>query len=366
MKIIHFSSGNVWGGSECYIFDLCKRQIEDGHDVEIISADRPEIVNIFRQHGFKVTIMQMHGHMNITPLRLAAKLRLSRQNTVIHVHKSSDAFLAQKARFLAGNPDHVKIVSTTHIIEPAVTDNKHNKMYGRMDAMIFISKISMNAFLSSSPRIDRQKIHLVYNSIVPVSITPSDKALDRTNKIEVLYAGRLIAEKGVDTLLEAIALVPGVMLKICGTGEDAYVSSLKAMADKLGISERTEWCGFRPNIFESIANADIGVVPSRWAEPFGLIILEFMSLKVPVVTTDNGAQPEIITNGVNGLLVKPDDPIALSQAIKTLADDATLRRKLGAAGLNTYKSRFTYEEFYRQITEVYHAAFGVKDTCLRS
>lgn len=357
MKIIHLTSGNVWGGSECYILELYKRQTAEGHDVEIISADRPDVVNIFRQLDCKVTTMQMHGHVNIlTPVRLAMKILAAKGPVVIHVHKFNDALIAANARRLAGNPDRVRIVSTTHIIEPAATDRKHTRMYDSLDAMIFVSKAALDCFLSTNPAVDRSRLHIVHNSISRNRIHYEIAKRRDNDRVELMYAGRLIQGKGVDTLIEAMSMIPDAGLKICGKGEDAYVAELKSMAERLNVADRIKWVDFQSDIFSQIATADIGVVPSLQPESFGLIILEFMSHAVPVVTTDNGAQKEIITDGVDGMPVPPGNPAKMAEAIRRLVEDRHLRDRIGKSGLTTFQNRFSYDDFYKKIISVYKGA----------
>lgn len=355
MKILHLTSGKVWGGTECYILELYRRQTKEGHDVEVISANRPAVVDIFRKQGVKITTMQMHGHINvITPLKIAMKILATKGPVAIHVHKYNDAFIALNARRLLGNPDRVRIVSTTHLIEPAPTCRKYNRMYRGIDAMIFVSEAALKEFLSTSPDVDQTRLHVVHNSISPDRKHYKIAKKRDNDFVELMYAGRLIHEKGVDTLIKALSSVPNAKLKICGKGEDDYVASLKVLAEKLNVSDRIEWLDFQSDIFSQIASADIGIVPSRGAESFGLIILEFMSYAVPVITTDNGAQKEIITDGVDGLLVSPDDPTALAGAISRLTDDRNLRTKIGKSGQTTYLNRFSYDDFYKKILSLYN------------
>ncbi len=355
MRIIHMISSRIWGGSEVYVLSLCKEQREAGHDVEIICAGNSVVKDGFEAEGFKVRTMTMHGHLNfMTSYRLAASLFNDRKKTVVHVHKFSDAFLAVKAKKLSHSQDHVRVVCTVHLIEPADTSARYKRLYDGLDAMIFISRIALRGFLSTNPPVNRNKLHVVYNSIKPSVVNNVVKKNSRP--VEILYLGRLLKEKGVDTLIESLMLVPDASLKICGTGEESYCNYLKQLAVKIGVEDRITWLGFSENVYMYIALADIGVVPSRWQEPFGLVLLEFMSQGVPVVTTDNGAQPEIITDGSDGLLVEPDNSSAFAKAIKKLVDDYDLRMRIGEKGRQTYRQKFSYDKFYREVMSVYEGS----------
>ena len=121
----------------------------------------------------------------------------------------------------------------------------------------------------------------------------------------------------------------------------------------MGVGDRISWLGFVSDIFGEIRNADICVAPSVWREPFGLTIIEFMSQARPVVTTNNGAQTEIITPCKDGILIPPSDPKALAEGIKSLASDIALRKGMGNEAFITFNSKFSYNVFFNRIIKVY-------------
>ena len=107
-----------------------------------------------------------------------------------------------------------------------------------------------------------------------------------------------------------------------------------------------------------IGEADIAVIPSRWQEPCALVNFEFLAAGVPLVTSNTGGQPEIISEGIDGLLVPPNDPKALAEAIQRLVDDPDLRKKMGEAAREKFLNRFTYDKFYQRVMSVYDEALG--------
>ncbi len=171
----------------------------------------------------------------------------------------------------------------------------------------------------------------------------------------MLFMGRLYPEKGVDTIIDAMPMMPDVSLTICGKGEENYTALLHERAKKNGVDNRIEWIGFTPKVVEYISRADIGVIPSRWEEPCALVNFEFLAAGIPLVTSNTGGQPEIITDGVDGLLVAPDDPKALAAAVNSLVDNPDRRKTMGKAARETFMRRFTYDNFYKQVMAVYEA-----------
>jgi glycogen synthase len=163
--------------------------------------------------------------------------------------------------------------------------------------------------------------------MVSAGVAPSLFTLERRPESFLLYFGRLdIYHKGIDTLLEAIAIVarsnPDVLLKVAGRGSSA--EEISALARKLGIERHVQVLGAvddseRDRLF---ATAKIQVMPSRF-EGFGLAAAEAMAAGVPLIASNAGSLPEVVDAPRGGVLVSPDDPQALAKAIvELLADDA--------------------------------------------
>jgi glycosyltransferase involved in cell wall biosynthesis len=158
---------------------------------------------------------------------------------------------------------------------------------------------------------------------------------------KLLHVGRLDHRKGIDTAIGALALLPPkARLDIVGAGTDSERAELSAVAEALEVSERVRFrVEDRTRLAARYAGADVLVFPTRWAEPFGLVPLEAMACATPVVATGTGGSGEYLVDGVNCLLVPPDDPVALAAAVRRLALDDGLRLRLVEGGLATAGAR---------------------------
>jgi glycosyltransferase involved in cell wall biosynthesis len=169
-----------------------------------------------------------------------------------------------------------------------------------------------------------------------------------------MFHGRISPEKGIDVLLKAFAqaAIPDARLVIVGSGNEEYVRELQSLAAANGVAERIEWTGHSNDIHPLIEKADIGICPSHVREAGALSVIEYMAHGKPVIASNNGAQPEYVTSGTNGILVAPGDTQALAEAIATLSD-AQRRQAIGKAARETFKERLAYPIFIERIENVY-------------
>lgn len=359
MRIIHLVRSTSWGGGERYALDLCREAAEEGHCVTAVTRGKSVVDEHFLEAGVPVSRMPLGGPFDvITPWKLARLvMEAPEERVVVHVHNFKDAELVARAKFLLGKRHAAKIwlVCTRHLVKRGKRSLRWKGIYKVIDRLIFISDLTRREFLSSAPPVDESRIVTVPNSVIVPQEYSVPTPPPECDELNILYTGRVAEEKGVDVLIKAAAKLSDMPLRltIAGTGRPEYIAELKRLAAESGVAARIEWKGFVDDVFAEIRQADICVAPSVWREPFGLTILEFMSQGRPVVTTSNGAQPEIIADGGDGLLVPPGDDGALAQAIRRLAENPDLRKRIGEGACRTFSERFTYDQFYRRVMEAY-------------
>ena len=164
----------------------------------------------------------------------------------------------------------------------------------------------------------------------------------------LLYVGRLDPRKGTEDALAALAALPSpATLTFAGTGDPAHERVLRAHA-----GERVRFAGAvgRSELPDLYAQADAVLFPVRWEEPWGLVPLEAMGLGRPVIATGLGGSGEYLEHEVNCLLVAPGDPPAIAAAVRRLAEEEGLRRRLREGGMRTARAH-TAEAFHRRLEE---------------
>jgi glycosyltransferase involved in cell wall biosynthesis len=147
----------------------------------------------------------------------------------------------------------------------------------------------------------------------------------------VMYAGRLSDEKGVDVLLEALARAPELRADVVGDGPAR--ASLERLATSLGVDDRVRFRGrlAAVEVHDAMRGSAVVVVPSRWYENMPITVLEAFAAGLPVVASALGGIPELIEDGRDGVLVPPEDPMALAEALRTLASDPERAFGMGTA-----------------------------------
>jgi len=182
----------------------------------------------------------------------------------------------------------------------------------------------------------------------------------------VAVLGRISGWKGQDVLVRAlgqpalagrgdvVALVAGEPWR----GEERHLRELHEIATLLGVTDRLVHCGFREDVDSVYGAADIVAVPSKQPDPFPNAALEAAAAGCCVVASAHGGLPEMISDGETGVLVAPDDPRALAEAIAGLVDDPERREALGAAAHDDIRARFSTALMLDRVQMLYDRLTG--------
>jgi glycosyltransferase involved in cell wall biosynthesis len=182
-------------------------------------------------------------------------------------------------------------------------------------------------------RIDPDRLSVLPNPAPEIPVLPSREELrgelDLDGRV-LVFAGRLGPQKALATALAAVAGEPDVSLVIAGDGPER--ASLQHRASELGLDGRVRFLGSVPRdtVLRLFRSADASVLSSRW-ENFPHTVVESLAVGCPVIATAVGGVPEVVKDGVNGLLVPPGDAPALAAAISRFFSDHELRMRLAAA-----------------------------------
>jgi len=196
---------------------------------------------------------------------------------------------------------------------------------------------------------------------VPLPEAPPAAPHERADPPRILFVGRLVARKGVDRLLDALARIAdrAWRLEVVGFGPER--DPLELHAERLGLSDRVEFLGrvSSADLVAAYRRASCFVLPATLderadTEGLGVVLLEAMSYGVPVVATRRGGIVDIVEDGRTGVLVE-DDPAALAHGIGSVLDDAERARALGEAGRARVRDRFGWDSIVDRLEAVYRS-----------
>jgi glycosyltransferase involved in cell wall biosynthesis len=207
--------------------------------------------------------------------------------------------------------------------------------------------------------LDPARLSVLPNPAPDVPALPSREELRaelELNGPTLAFAGRLGPQKALGVALEALAGVPEATLVVAGDGPDR--EQLEARARELGLGSRARFLGSVPRdaVLRLFRAADAAVLSSAW-ENLPHTVLEALAVGSPVIATAVGGVPEIVHEGENGLLVPPNDPVALAGAIRRLFADDDLRRRLADAAPGSVAG-YTEESVFARIEAVLESAAG--------
>jgi glycosyltransferase involved in cell wall biosynthesis len=189
-----------------------------------------------------------------------------------------------------------------------------------------------------------------YSTTIAPTVGPGDASARR-----VVFAGRLVREKGVDILIRAARQVDAEFV-ICGDGR--LLKTMRRLARRNGVEGRVSFKGWLnpEQLAREFANASVVVVPSLWPEPFGLVGIEALAAGRPVIASATGGIGDWLDDGVSGLCVEPGDVHDLARALNELLADPLRQRTMGLAGRDAVSRRFSPERHLAAILDAYRAA----------
>jgi glycosyltransferase involved in cell wall biosynthesis len=231
------------------------------------------------------------------------------------------------------------------------------KICREVDRICCVSKWVVREMEKRLPEV-RDKVRLIYNGLPPFEIAPTPLSFSPPI---LLLMGRLSVEKGFATAIQAFSLMKkrGSSARLLIAGVGAERPELEQLVGELGWADSVEFTGAveRDEIPHLMNRASLVIVPSYF-ETFGLVALEAMQMGRPVIATNVGGLPEIISEDVNGCLVPPEDPEALCKAIRELLSQPEKAFQMGREARKYALKNFTMHQNVTQYEEVYRGAIS--------
>ncbi|HYI67070.1 MAG TPA: glycosyltransferase family 4 protein [Candidatus Limnocylindrales bacterium] len=351
------ATGGNGGAQESYT-GLLLRLDRSRYDVRALSLSAGSAVQRLRALGIPVDVLDATDD-EVAVRELAGWLRHN-EIDLVHAHMFRAEVIGTRAAVAAGTPVIMATVHSSRVRSPEDIALLAS-LTPRTDRLI-VPSASIEHKVRSEGR-EGARFAVIPNGVdlerfatpVPPCAMRNELGIPREAPLVGVVA-RLEPEKGHRHLVEAMPMIleaaPNAWLAIVGEGSEA--DALRAQAASLGgrASERIVFTGRRVDVSAITADLTVAALPSL-REAQGISILEAMARRRPVVASAVGGIPEVITDGVDGLLVPPADPTALAAAIGPLLADPSLRERIGEAGYRTVAERFSIDAQVKRTEVVY-------------
>lgn len=353
-----------WGGLELSAFRLAQAIREKGNTVVLIAPPLSPLEHHAAEEMlpfFPLAPRWKYGDFH-TAKNLARALQEHVIDNVI-LMRSQDIHLAALAK---------KFIPAVKLVFYQQMDSRHNKrdifhtwMYSKLSLWLTLTESMRNNVIECT-RMPREKLEVLPLGTDLHRFNP-DKYNQREarknfglpqNKKIIGVIGRLDSGKGQEVLLRAVPdilkLQPNTFFVIVGdetAGEPGYKKYLEDLSRRLAIQQHIQFLPFTKDVPQLLAAFDIFALPS-FSETFGIVVIEAMAMKKPVIATNAGGVREIIADGKTGLLVEPRNVHALASAILKLLDDDALRISLADLARNEALRRFDFNDCVDQLLAI--------------
>ncbi len=346
--------------------ERCVYQLATGLDCErfeprVIALRGGEVGQWLTERGVPVDVLGLRGKWDATRLfRLVGLLNAARPD-ILHTH----LFHADLAGRLAGRLIGLRrLVHTIHVAEARFRPWRFTLPRAaplERERLICVSEAVRRHHLRRTG-LSPERYRVIRNGIDVGAFARDEerrRALRRRWSLSddqplLAFVGRLDRQKGVDTLLGAMAHLGarGAPAELVIAGDGPQRGMVENFVARAHGGAHTRLLGWRDDVAALLSAADVFVLPSRW-EGFGLAAVEAMAAGLPVIATRVPGLSEVVAHGRTGLLLPPGDATALAEAIVELIEDPTLCARLGRAGRKRAGELFSLERFLSEHAELY-------------
>ena len=348
---------NILGGAEVYVRQMAPRLLQAGYAIRVITLmSGGTLVKELRNSGVSVIELGLKNKFDWNVLvRLCRLWRIDKPD-LVHTHLYHAGIIG---RIVAKVMGIRMVVVHQHGAERvrSIIRSGIDRITSSLVSQYVATCRAVADVLQQREGISGTKIAVIYNGIEcldQIGQYPDKPHQTLSSLMTIINIGRLSPEKGHNTLLEAIARLNSghTQARLVLVGEGESQTFLTDRIKELNLNGFVHMLGKRRDIAELLVNADIFVLPSDW-EGVSMALLEAMAAGLPVVATAVGGTPEVVIDGINGLLVPPGDPEALASALTRLLLDPDLRRHIGQAGRQSVVERFNIQHTVQQLQALY-------------
>ena len=355
------------GGAETHVSDLIRDLSRRGHEIVIatdaVESGSPSKTSDVVAH-YELPFKTINPFATIRVYRSLEEIVAQHRTEIIHAHHRTAGYYAEH---IYRNLQVPYVVTVHDPWRSTPLKQLHGTIFRRLIAVSdFIKQVLVLQF-----HIPPERVKTIYNGVDPVRFEKVDPESARQfrktygvkqGEVVLSLIGRVSKAKGHYDLVRALKLLPkSLNYRSLIIGEGKERKNLERMIRAEALGEKLTFCGYQSNIPVAMAASDVVLLPS-YREPFGLTIVQAMLSHKPVIASNAGGIPEIITHGTDGILFPAGDVPALAANIARLVSDQELRFRLGEEGYKTAVKRFLLarmiDETERHYSEIIQATKG--------
>ncbi|HEY5057718.1 MAG TPA: glycosyltransferase family 4 protein [Gaiellaceae bacterium] len=349
MRVVHVHRIRGIGGSERHLLTLLPALVDRGIEAVFVGLDDPAWNPTDFYDALRVPAVRIRAPRDLDPLLLARLVRTLRAD-VVHTHLvHADVYGGAAARIRG-----IRLVSTKHNDDPFRTGAFRfvERGLARLAERIVTITDSLHRFTVDEVGVPAAKVETIRYGMDELPQAWGENPPDDVpaGSRVLLGVARLTPQKGIDVAVRALATLPDdTVLVVLGEGPER--ARLELLARELGVARRVVLPGRVPDVAAWLRRATVLVHPARW-EGFGLGVLEAMLAGLPVVASDVSSLPELVVDGVTGILVRPDDPSALGLGIARALEEPA---RFGTAGRERARTEFSVARMADRTAALYRS-----------
>ncbi len=350
LKILHIDPEKAWGGGESEVICLLSYLSLWGHQCHLVCHPQGILLKEAQKIGITTFPVHIRNDLDMRQVPFLRWLIRRGQYDIVHFHTKRAHALSLCLGHILPN---IKFVVTRRMDYPVKRNWYTHYLYNRrVDGIIAISHKISEVLVEGG--VKRDKIRVIHTGIDPEPFLKAQRPHSNFGKAVIGTAAVLEERKGHRFLLEAAALLKqkGHHLIYRFAGEGSQRARLQEIALRLGLKD-VFFEGFVSDMPNFLSQIDIFVLPSLY-EGMGVAILEAMAARKVVVASRVGGIPELVEDGVTGLLVPPGDPGALASSISRLGSQRGLINKMGMKASERVRRYFTMEQTAKKVEDYYY------------
>ncbi len=356
-RILHTEASMGWGGQELRIYREALGLKKRGHWVGLAASPRAQIFKYAKEAGLPVFPLPLEGR-NLNAIGQLLRLIKKERISILNTHSSWDSWVGGIVKIIYPK---FKLIRTRHLSTPIGKNPLSRLIYNILPDAVITTGEAIREKMIKHNRFNPDKIISIPTGVDLEKFNPK-KVQPVLNKGSFLIGmiSVLRSWKGhkyfISAVPEILERIPEARFYIVGDGPQK--ENIRRQIEEMGLENKIFMLGYRKDIPEILASLDVIVHPSTGHEGVPQTILQALAMQRPIVATNVGGIPEVIRHCETGLLIPPETPRAITEAVIMLYKNPQLVQKIASNGYKLVTKRYSLEAMLDRIEEVYNSLFS--------